>query len=561
VYRVLIVDDEEPARETLKYLIDWGSTSYEIAGFAKNGKEALDAYKELEPHLIITDIQMPVMDGLELIKNIRTEDRSQKFVILSCHENFRYAKEAIKQGVSDYLLKDLLTPQDLYSLLEKVKYEIQNEARSESLNYEHKPFPVSNESFHKEERKNTALQDIVFENLTDKVLKNYISEFNLDLSAKHQVLFCIAIDDYSKFKERFDRTQQKRIKYEIVGLIKSTLDKFNGGECFYDEKGVFIAIAGVDNSNSEQYFLSACHAIASRIHINILTANNISVTISVSNYFSSLKGVMSKYNEALEIVKYRMFLGKGKTIMYNIKFVKAAYNSPDKLDKRFDEIKDSLEKGEVKKAKDTLKSVYSEELSGFMQFNYLKYLNSHIISIIGDFCRDKNISYIKVFNCDYLPMEKLEEYETIEDILNWLCETIEKIIQVHASDSGLTYSKHVLDAIKYIKQNYGKKMGLSQISKELSINKAYLCRIFKGETGENLTDYLNKVRIEQAKLLMATTKYKMYEIAEMVGFSNNQHFNTSFKKVTGQNPLMFKNKGVPHEMIIKQSEQLKEAHD
>ncbi|HYE10370.1 MAG TPA: helix-turn-helix domain-containing protein, partial [Patescibacteria group bacterium] len=520
----------------------------EIAGLAKNGKEALEAYKELKPHLIITDIQMPVMDGLELIKNIRAEDRGQRFVILSCHENFRYAKEAIKQGVSDYLLKDLLTPQDLYSLLEKVKYEIQNEARSESFSYEHKPFPVPNESFHKEERKNTVLQDIVFENLTDKILKSYISEFNLELSAKHQVLFCIVIDDYLKFKESFDRTHQKRIKYEIVGLVKNTLDKFNGGECFYDEKGVFVAIAGVDNSNSELYFLSACHAIASRIRINLLKANNISVTISVSNYFSSLKDVMSRYNEALEIVKYRMFLGKGKTIMYNIKFVKTAYNSPDKLDKRFAEIKESLEKGEIKKAKDSLKNIYSEELSGFMQFNYLRYLNSHVISIIGDFCRVKNISYVKIFNCDYLPMEKLEEYETIEDILNWLCETIEKIIQVYTLDSGLAYSKHVSDAIKYIKQNYGKKMGLSQISKELNINKAYLCRIFKGETGENLTDYLNKVRIDQAKHLLTTTNHKMYEIAEMVGFSNNQHFNSSFKKMTGQNPLMFKNKSAPNEI-------------
>jgi two-component system response regulator YesN len=148
-------------------------------------------------------------------------------------------------------------------------------------------------------------------------------------------------------------------------------------------------------------------------------------------------------------------------------------------------------------------------------------------------------------------MEKLEEFETIEDILNWLCETIEKIIHVRTLDSTLAYSKHVVDAIKYIKQNYDKKMGLSQISKELSINKAYLCRIFKGETGENLTDYLNKVRIDQAKLLLTTTNHKMYEIAEMVGFSNNQHFNSSFKKVTGQNPLMFKNKGTSHEGITK----------
>lgn len=551
MYRVLIVDDEEPARETMKYLIDWESTSYEIAGFAKNGSEALDAYRELKPHLVITDIQMPVMDGLEFIRSVRAQDRSQKFVILSCHENFRYAKEAIKQGVSDYLLKDLLTPQDLYSLLEKVKYELQEEARPETFSYEPRSFPASNESLHREERKNTILQDIVFGNLDEKTLKEYTSEYDLELNSKHHVLLCIVIDDYMKFKENYDRTQQKRIKYELVRLIKDTLDKLGGGECFYDEKGIFVAIAGIDNSNSELYFLSACHAIANRIHLIIQKTNNISVTISVSNYFSSLKDINMRYNEALEIVKYRMFLGKGKTIMYNIKFVKTTGNNPDKLNKKIDEIMACLEKGDIKTAKDSLRSVYSEELSGFMQFNYLKYLNSHIISIIGNFCKSKGISFIKVFNCDYLPMEKLEEFETIDEILAWLCETVEKISRAHTYDPGATYSKHVLDSIKFIKQNYGSKMGLSQISKELNINKAYLCRIFKYETGENLTEYLNRVRIEQAKLLLSTTNHKMYEIAEMVGFSNNQHFNNSFKKVTGQSPLMFRNKGGSHEITTK----------
>jgi two-component system, response regulator YesN len=543
VYRVLIVDDEEPARETLRYLINWENTAYSIAGFAKNGIEAMDEYEKLKPHLVITDIQMPVMDGLDLIKRIRAKSSNQKFVILSCHEDFKYAKEAIKYGVSDYLLKDLLTPQDLYSLLEKVKCEIQNEEKLELYQNGHKQYAASNESFYKDENRNVILQDIVFENLTGKKLETLISEFNLDFSEKNHVVLCIVIDDYLKFKENVDKALQKRYKYEIIRTIKSVLDEFYGGECFYDEKGTFIAIAAINDSNSELNFLSACHAIASRIHTNIIKEKNITVTIGISNYFSSLKEIRLKYNEALEIVKYRVFLGKGKTIMYNIKFVKASSNNPEKLEGILDEIKANLENGKIEKAKDYLKNIYIEELSGFMQFNYLRYLNSHIIGIIGEFCKRKDISYSKVFGCDYLPLEKLEALETIQDILNWLCDTIEIIMSIYAQNSNLKFSKHVLDAIKYMKQNYGRKIGLSQISSELNINKAYLCRIFKSETGENLTDYLNKIRINQAKLLLSTTKHKTYEIAEIVGFGNIQHFNNSFKKLTGQNPLMYKNMG------------------
>lgn len=169
MYRVLIIDDEEPARETLKYLIDWGKTSFEISGFAKNGKEALESYAELKPDLIITDIQMPIMDGLELIRKIRTENDSQKFVILSCHENFTYAREAIKYGVSDYLLKDLLTPQDLYSLLEKIKNEMADEKSLKSGDSAYRPHSgiIFNEIFYEEEYKNAILQGIAFENLSE----------------------------------------------------------------------------------------------------------------------------------------------------------------------------------------------------------------------------------------------------------------------------------------------------------------------------------------------------------------------------------------------------------
>lgn len=117
---VMLVDDERPARELLKMTINWEEAGFEILWEARNGKQALELYEIQCPDLIITDIQMPVMDGLEFLERINSICPSQKVVILSCHEDFSYAKRALKLGVMDYLIKDALTEEVLYNLLKNL---------------------------------------------------------------------------------------------------------------------------------------------------------------------------------------------------------------------------------------------------------------------------------------------------------------------------------------------------------------------------------------------------------------------------------------------------------
>ncbi|WP_017810895.1 response regulator [Clostridium saccharoperbutylacetonicum] len=126
MYKVMIVDDEIPAREILSYIINWEETEFKIVYSASNGKEAFDNYSDIKPDLIIADIQMPVMDGLDLIEEIQKVNKAQKFLILSCYEDFTYAQRAMKMGVTDYLIKDLITPNDLYGILAKTKTDLEN---------------------------------------------------------------------------------------------------------------------------------------------------------------------------------------------------------------------------------------------------------------------------------------------------------------------------------------------------------------------------------------------------------------------------------------------------
>lgn len=538
MYKVMVVDDEKPARETLNYLIDWEKTSFVIVDSAKNGKEALDKYIKYKPDLIITDIQMPVMDGLEFIREVRMLKRNQKFVILSCHENFYYAKEAIKLGASDYLLKDLLTSNDLYELLEKVKRELEEE-KEKFTNYNKVVFDTSDYNY-KEELKNIALKSLTFENMTMEEMNNYIDKFNLNFRTSYFLVLCIFIDDYKKLTEEMKYTELKIFNYQIKKIINESIDGYFGGECFYNENGQFVAIVCLESITSQLKFYADSHTICQRIRKGMTKYMDLKLTIGVSESFHDLKNINKYYNEALNAAKLRIFMGKGKTIFYNTNIAKVKNIDMGALDKKLDELKELIDKSDIEKTKKEVEVLYNNNLSGFMQYNYLKYINSCLFNIIMENCKEHGINYIDLFECNYLPVEKPDEFETVQEICEWFSQILVKMINLQLNKDDKKYSFRIKEAIEYIEKNYNKDISLEEISDEIGLHKGYLCRLFKQETGINITDYIINYRIEKAKKLIATTNDKLYEIAEKVGFSNAQYFSLKFRKITGKTPIEYR---------------------
>ena len=132
---VLIVDDEKPSRELLKMSCNWIRNGFGEVLEARNGQEALEVYRQRHPFIVITDIQMPVMDGLDFIREIRKIDSKQRILVLSCHEDFQFAREALQLGVLDYILKDSYTERSLQQTMDRVLREgahEQNKAHARS---------------------------------------------------------------------------------------------------------------------------------------------------------------------------------------------------------------------------------------------------------------------------------------------------------------------------------------------------------------------------------------------------------------------------------------------
>lgn len=534
MYKVMIVDDEIPAREILSYIINWQETDFRIVYSASNGKEALDKYADIKPDLIITDIQMPIIDGLDLIEEIQKINKSQKFLILSCYEDFTYAQRAMKMGVTDYLIKDLITPNDLYGILAKTKTDLDNiNIKKSEIRKEHKLLIFLKEN------KDIALRKLIFNDISEDDSYSLIENLNLNLNGKLFVLFLIQIDNFFKYIE--DEEFYTKTLNEIIKNVSEIIEELNIGECFYSENGEFTAIVRLTPTISEADIINECYYLAQEIRKRISLMHNISLTISVSSTFKKPFKIKKYFDEAFKLSKMKVFLGND-TIILNNTFVKNLDLDTDTLTKRINAINISIEQNNIENLKSELTHLYDKDIRGFMQFNYLNYINSSLLDLVVRTCNRYSIAYEDIFSTSYIPIEILSTKETVEEMSEWFLEIFTKIININFNNSFKNkYSKKVADSIDYINKNlFNQSLSLTDIAENINVHKVYLCRIFKEETGENVTQYILKARIEKSKEIILSTNYKLYEISDKLGFNSPQQFSILFKKVTGITPNQFR---------------------
>jgi two-component system response regulator YesN len=537
MYRVMVVDDEIPAKEILSCIINWESTDFRIVYNASNGREALDNYIQVNPDLIITDIQMPIMNGLDLIEEVQKINKNQRFLILSCYEDFTYAQRAMKMGVTDYLVKDLICPNDLYSILSKTKSEL------ESI----KNISLQETSFKKEDNlltllkdhKDIALRKLIFNYLDEEECHKIIKDFNLNLDGKLYALFLIQIDNFFKYLED-ENFYVKNLK-EIVNTVTEIIEDSKAGECFYNDNGEFTAIIQLTPTNSEADIINECYSLAEEIKRKVCSIHDISLTVSISSTFKKLTGIKKYFDEVFKLSKMKVFLGTGKIILNNT-FVANLNLDTSILSRRIADIGKAVEENNVNMLKYEITYLYNKDMRGFMQLNYLNYINSSLLDLIVKTSNKYRISYVDIFSSSYIPIESLSSKETVEEMASWFIESFSKIIIIKSNSLIKSkYSKKVQDSIDYINKNLNTyALSLTDIADHINAHKVYLCRIFKEETGENVTQYILKARIEKSKEMILSTSYKLYEISDKLGFTSPQQFSILFKKVTGITPNQFK---------------------
>jgi len=507
--KILIVDDEYLLRQGIKYLVDWNKEGFEIIGEASNGKEALAFIEKLKPHIIISDIVMPIMDGVDLAKIVKTNYPEIQIVILSGYSDFNYVKDTFKLGVNDYILKPKLDPQELVLLLKNTASNIPN-------------FTISTS-----ENNNTL--DI--NNILTKLISGFYS--NLDKKSLEDTFpldsFLLIGDNIKKIN---NINSMSLLSLRSI-LSKATKKYLKSLICYEitDDSNLFLLVI---NLNIDDYAL-----VLDKINLMLLEVSKDIPEI----FFVSSKPFNSLYKlEDIYINNFKPLLGY-KFYFKDKTFITYEELPENNLKQKFD-------------FKYYSSQIYILNLDNAL--NYLKeYLSLSIKNInINEFelkTLFENAFYNIInildelnFNMEEMNNSKLEYFQRIDETKspNQLLDLLDIITK---DTKSLLYNDehklndHMINKInEYISNHYYEQLSLKQVADKFHFNYYYLSSYFSSHNAEGFSEYLNKIRIEKAVELLGDEKIPVSEVSFMVGYSDHSYFCKVFKKLIKLTPSKFR---------------------
>ena len=521
MYKLLIVEDEPLVQVGLKSMLNWSSLGIEVMGIANNGKIASDIIKENMPDIIITDIKMPIMSGLELVKHCLDSYKNHpEFIILTSYEDFSLAREALSYHVQDYLVKLDLTPDLLEDSIKKTLKAIEEKSPAVKEDY----MPSIN--FYREKFYIQLLSNL-FESKEQFVLQS--SELGVSFTAKSYIVCYCEIEN---LKETPADTDDKFTLYHSTyQMAQNLLEQYNNNAVVTLDLYHFAIIFSMDSNDS----VSNIHKEITRILTNVNT--------SLFNYYmtSLVCGLGNIVEEPLDISKSFQFAKDAfidATVENNFVFFDGA-NENRKNSFNFSILKETLSSAFEGYDSATFKKTIDEviELFKMNPHHYLQAIDfaSNLLYLANSLLPDGEDTVAAMFEDEYSYLE-IYKMNSMNQVVDWLNNFTVALCNYFDSRKKEVRKPIVQRAKAYIKEHITEHLSLSEVAAALCISPNYLSQLFKKYNEIGFNDYVTKCKIEEAKRYLREGDLCIYEIAEKLGFESSFYFSKVFKKVEGVSP-------------------------
>lgn len=527
MYSILLVDDEQYIRESIIELVQWEKKGFFILGEASNGEEALEVMEKNVPDILITDIRMPVMDGIELSRRIREKHPSVKIVFLSGHDDFDYAVSGIKLNIIEYLLKPI-SINDLELMLEQVREALDEEKRE--VNDLKRIETEYLENF--QGIKMSFLVSLITDNykeVPEIEIKKLIETYRLNLKGAQNVLLNVNIDKSTLKKGQTENHDLEMMKFSLANVIRRISSKYLNGEVFNFTSNIVVMLSD-SKENIELYK----DIIVKEISESTQKLFHFSVRIGVSEEYDSLSGAKPAFQSSISALNYGLIMKKNKEVyISDIEMIG--------LEKMiFDEANETKLISLIKIGSKKELYLFTDELFRGFDNNNQTHLQIFLMELYVSVLKAYK-SVIPIYDTDMLQriqmISDIHHYQEIEEIREWFkefCLTVIDSIQTQRKKKTDSLAKKSYD---YLIDNYKEPtLSLKSVSKQMAISPSYFSSLFKKENGISFTNALIKIRMEKAKEHLLTTDCKIVEVALVSGYTDQHYFSYCFKKYFGESP-------------------------
>lgn len=508
---VFIADDEANIREGLKCIIDWEELGFTVCGEASNGEEALQEILRLQPSLVLMDIRMPKLYGLEVIEQARQKGYAGSFVVLSGYSDFKYAQTAMKFGVKYYLTKPM-DEEELEKVVKEVYGTIQDERQKREDN-----------EFFRRKSKKEILQDILSDEVSFDLLN--LAELNLDAKVYQVVMY-----------ENF-QIGEVELPYQFADMFMVADTGSDSFEHFVIKEKNILLLKG--NFAIEKFKRFLRHYESAPQKGSPLDTLFISYGVEVTD----IRELKKSYEQAAALLGRRFFCEKGQHVLgySELPEIREEKMSMDnaKVEDYCARLTDYLQTFNRRKVQETLRELEAYLYQAETDISAVKLFATDLYLQVKDTMNHRYNAIDIPFDSNQDIIAFISQQHYLYEITDYFAEQFETVM----SSIGNSSRDSVLDDILYyIEHNYPSNLKLEGIAALFGYNSSYLGKIFNKSVGESFNSYVDQVRIKHAIELLVENKHKVYEIAEMVGYKNVDYFHKKFKKYVGESPAEYRKK-------------------
>lgn len=533
LYKIMLVDDEEEVRTSIIKQVDWEKLGFRVVSDAENGEDALEKIDIYEPDVIMTDIRMPYMDGLSLIEKVHSKYPTVKLLIFSGFDDFEYAKEAIRLGVSEYILKPI-NSEELSGIFNKIKknldLEIENRRDIARLRENYKTnLPII---------KNQFLINLLNSKLSKAEIDLRLKEYEIDLNEafKYQVA-CVDIEYEKMLIDPKLGLQKELVALSVMNLLKDKIEEYYRVSVFNSlvDDRILIIIA-IDEKNKNINLIDLLRAICKE-SIRVL---GVSISLGLGDKKNDILELSLSYQESLEAIGYKQIVGIGEAIY--IKDVEPHSLGTLYFDEKEDEeFSSSIKFGPIEKINTQIDNILYKLENSKVHFRQKQAYAFSIITVIIRLMQQYEISLVKFDSGDSGYIDVINKLQNFEEFIVWLRDICIRLYTSMQEKRESNSKQVIAEAKMYIMENYDKEeLSVDTVCKKLHLSTAYFSTLFKKEVGQTCIAYITDFRLKKAVELLNTTDDKTYMIANKVGYAEQNYFSYVFKKKYGVSPSKYR---------------------